>query len=71
MGNNDCCSNLENCGFVKKHGQSKGLAVQGFIKMYCQNSTKQSECKRRQYKLTHGTPPSDDMMPNGLMVRER
>ncbi|AQR95209.1 hypothetical protein CLSAP_25250 [Clostridium saccharoperbutylacetonicum] len=29
------CQNLEKCGFVKKYGESKALAVKGFVAMYC------------------------------------
>jgi hypothetical protein len=28
----------------------------------------QNQCKRKEYKLKHGTPPPDNMMPNGLMM---
>jgi hypothetical protein len=28
------------------------------------------ECKRKEYRLKHGTPPVDDMMPSGQMVPE-
>ena len=58
------CPNLAQCGFVKKYGTSKSLAVKGFIAMYCK-SDKQSICKRKEYKEKMGKPPSDDMMPNG------
>lgn len=64
------CPNLEKCGFVKKHGASKSTAVNGFITMFCK-SPKQDECKRKQYKAEHGTPPSDDMLPNGLMIKNK
>lgn len=62
------CINLKNCGFVKKHGETKNLAVKGFITMYCK-SEKQNECKRKLYKEQNGKPPSDDMMPNGFMMK--
>jgi hypothetical protein len=58
------CANLQTCGIVQKYGDAKSLAVKGFIAMYCK-SAKQNECKRKEYKEKHGTPPSDDMMPNG------
>ena len=31
------CPNLEKCGFVKKYGKSKALAVKGFVTIYCKN----------------------------------
>ena len=63
------CANLEKCGFVKKYGASKSLAVKGFVTMYCK-SGKQNECKRKEYKMKHGTPPPDEMMPNGMHMKE-
>lgn len=62
------CPNLATCGFVKKYGDSKSLAVKGFVKLYCMTD-KQEECVRKAYKAEHGTPPSDDMMPNGAMMK--
>ncbi len=63
------CANLEKCGFFQKYGDTKSLAVKGFISMYCK-SPKQNECKRKEYKEKHGAPPSDDMMPNGGLMRK-
>ena len=62
------CPNLEKCGFVKKHQSSQELAIKGFINIFCKTD-KQSECKRKKYKEQHGVPPSDDMMPNGIMMK--
>ncbi len=62
------CINLPNCGFFKKYCQTKDLACKGFISMYCKGS-KMEDCKRLQYKKEHGTPPPDDMMPSGQMIR--
>ncbi len=63
------CPNLEKCGFVKKYGGIKSLAVKGFIAMYCK-SPKQDECKRKEFKVKNGTPPPDEMMPSGMMMKE-
>lgn len=62
------CCNLKTCGFVKKYEGSKNLAVKGFISMYCQSS-KQKDCKRKEYKEKYGKPPVDEMMPNGMMMK--
>lgn len=64
------CELLADCGFFQKYCNEKGLACRGFIKLYCQGE-KQGECKRKQYRLEHGAPPPDNMMPNGLMFVER
>lgn len=63
------CPNLVNCGFCKKYNCSKDLAVKGFIAMYCKTE-KQNECKRKLYKKEKGTPPPDNMMPNGSFMRD-
>lgn len=62
------CPNLAGCGFVKKYGDTKSLAVNGFIKLYCK-AEKQDECLRKAYKNEHGIAPPDEMMPNGAMMK--
>jgi hypothetical protein len=52
---------------MKKHCNSKHLACQGFVALFCRGD-KQSQCVRKQFKQQHGYPPSDDMMPNGQMM---
>jgi hypothetical protein len=63
-----CCENMENCGFFKKHQVAKNLVVRGFINKYCQSELRDT-CKRKEYKMTYGLPPPDDMLPNGLMMK--
>ena len=58
------CELLVKCGFFKKYESTKDLVCKGFISMYCKGP-KMDECKRLEYRKTHGTPPSDDMMPTG------
>ena len=62
------CPNLDKCGFVKKYGESRGLAVKGFISMYCKTE-KQNECKRKEYKIKNGVANSDEMLPNGGFIK--
>jgi len=61
------CELLEKCGFFKKYKETKDLACRGFIQMYCEGP-KMNECKRKEYRKEHGAPPSDDMMPGGMMI---
>lgn len=61
------CELLEKCGFFKKYRETKDLACRGFIRMYC-TGTKMNECKRKEYRLQHGVPPPDDMMPTGMLL---
>jgi len=60
------CELLAKCGFFSKYGQTKEAACQGFINQYCQGP-KQDSCKRKAYRLQHGSPPPEDMLPTGQM----
>lgn len=62
------CEMLENCGFFRKYGELNILACNGLIKMYCRGD-RQYECVRRQYRMEHGVPPPDDMLPNGTITK--
>jgi hypothetical protein len=62
------CEHLEKCGFFKKYQETKNLACRGFINLYCKGP-KMSECKRLEYRNKNGVPPSDDMMPNGQIIK--
>ena len=62
------CELLENCGYFKKYKDSKELACRGFIHLYCRGA-KMSQCKRKMYRIEHGEPPPDDMLPTGSIVR--
>ncbi|MDD5457160.1 MAG: hypothetical protein PHV30_09020 [Candidatus Margulisbacteria bacterium] len=61
------CEKLQNCPFFKKYQSTKELVCKGFIKIYCQGSRK-DECRRKEYSRKNNIPPSDDMMPNGIMM---
>jgi hypothetical protein len=63
----ESCRMLQSCGFFKKHSEMKTLACKGFIQKYCMGPQK-SECKRMEFRKRSGTPPSDDMLPNGHMI---
>lgn len=58
------CELIAKCGFFKKYGTSFEAACKGLIKQYCQGP-RQSQCKRKEYRMQHGSPPPDDMLPAG------
>ncbi len=62
------CENLKRCGFFKKYASINALACKGLINLYCRGE-KQQQCKRNAFRRKTGKPPSDDMMPNGLMKK--
>jgi hypothetical protein len=64
---NQECELLSKCGFFNKYQETKDLACKGFIYQYCKGENI-AQCKRREYRMKNGTPPSDDMMPNGLII---
>ena len=61
------CELLPTCGFFKAHEATNDLACKGFIRQFCRGP-RMAECKRKEYRAKHGTPPPDDMMPNGNML---
>jgi hypothetical protein len=63
------CELLSKCGFFAKYQGSKELACKGFILRYCKGPL-MHECKRKEHREQYGTPPPDDMMPNGQMITE-
>jgi len=63
------CELLDKCGFFLKYRETLNLACRGFIQTFCEGE-RMDECKRKEYRLKHGTPPADDMMPSGQMVPE-
>lgn len=58
------CELLEICGYFIKYQDSKEAACKGFIQKYCKGPY-QNKCKRKEYRILHGEPPIDDMMPSG------
>jgi hypothetical protein len=63
----DHCENLPTCGFFKKYFPVNRRVCRDFIRDYCRGEMRES-CERKAYRKLHGTPPSDDMMPNGVMI---
>ena len=61
------CELLATCGFFKKYQDAKELACKGFVALYCKGEN-MGKCARKQYRKEHGQPPSDDMMPTGVMI---
>lgn len=65
------CDLLETCGFFKKYQGTLDMACRGFIKTFC-TGERMNECKRKAYRLEHGQPPIDHMLPSGqIMPKEQ
>jgi hypothetical protein len=62
------CELWATCGFFKKYQATKDLACKGFISMYCKG-VEMNKCQRKAFRKANGVPPSEDMMPNGLMIK--
>jgi hypothetical protein len=60
------CEFLEGCAFFNKYKESLGPAYDGFVSLYCRGP-KLEDCRRRQYRLEKGEPPSEEILPNGAM----
>ncbi|HEY0591379.1 MAG TPA: hypothetical protein VGF40_06405 [Thermoanaerobaculia bacterium] len=63
------CELIEQCGFFRKYGATLSLACKGFIALYCRGPA-MDDCFRKAYRMAHGEPPDDDVMPNGELVPE-
>ncbi len=58
------CELLKKCGFFNNYEEGREMALRGYISLYCRGS-KMNECKRKEFRKIHGSPPPDDMLPNG------
>ncbi len=63
------CELLGKCGFFNKHAKTHAAACAGLIKQYCQGP-KMEQCKRKEYRMKHGQPPPDNMLPAGATLKE-
>lgn len=61
------CELLDTCGFFRKYQDSLDLACRGFIKSYCKGA-KMDDCSRKIFRVEHGAPPQDDMLPSGQLM---
>jgi hypothetical protein len=62
------CEMLSECAFFKKYSATHSAACHEVIAIYCRGS-KQSECKRKEYLLTHKEAPPLNMMPGGSILK--
>ena len=63
------CELLDKCRFFQLHSEGRELACKGFISQYCRGD-KMKECKRKEFRKQHGSPPPDDMLPNGKRLAQ-
>lgn len=61
------CELIDQCGFFAKYRSTLSLACKGFIALYCRGPA-MYDCYRKKYRIEHGGPPEDDVMPNGEIV---
>ena len=47
---------------------SHHAACAGLVTKYCKGPD-QDKCKRKEYRMKHGAPPADDMLPVGTMFK--
>ena len=64
------CYLLEKCGFFAQYASSKRIDCDSLINSYCRGP-KMNTCKRLQYRNVYGVPPSDNMMPDGTMIKTK
>ncbi len=64
----DMCERFEDCGFFKKYQDSYNATCKALIEQYCKNREKSETCVRKKIFSETGSPPEDDLMPNGDFV---
>jgi hypothetical protein len=62
------CEMLTACSFFNRYGNTHEATCQGLIAEYCRGS-RQTLCKRKEFLLKHGTPPPENMLPGGSIIR--
>lgn len=62
------CYLLEKCGFFIRYGDSLEIDCDRVINTYCKGP-QVDQCKRLQYFNQYGVSPSDNMSPDGNMIR--
>jgi hypothetical protein len=65
------CEMLEACGFFRNFKGNSEVVQNGWIYMFCDNLEHSKTCKRKLYKMEHGTPPPDNMTPLGKFLEEK
>jgi hypothetical protein len=63
------CDQIEQCGFFARYRATSEAACDAIMALYCRGF-RTNDCERRKYRLAHGTPPPDDMLPNGTRLHE-
>jgi hypothetical protein len=62
------CELLEKCGFFKNfHGNSE-VVKNSWIRMFCRDKEKSTNCKRKEIRTQTGKPPADNMAPTGKLL---
>jgi hypothetical protein len=61
----ELCERLDNCGFFKKYKDTYKNTCAALIEEYCKNREKSKACVRKKIFDETGSPPEDDMLPNG------
>ena len=63
------CDAIDRCGYFKTYGGLGPGMHQDFVSEYC-HGQKMATCSRKKYRLEHGKPPVDHMLPDGSMLAE-
>ena len=64
----DCCENLEKCGFFNNLKSNTEVIKQGWVRMYCQSKEKSERCARKKIKRYTGVSPADNISPTGTTI---
>ena len=64
----DKCELLEKCGFFLNFRGNSEVAVEGWVRLYCESLEKSETCERKKIRRQTGRAPADNMTPTGKML---
>ncbi|OFW61867.1 MAG: hypothetical protein A2133_02640 [Actinobacteria bacterium RBG_16_64_13] len=64
----DTCEFLDKCRFFSNYKDNAEVIKQGWVKQYCEDTAKSTQCERRKIRERTGVPPVDNITPQGWLL---
>lgn len=65
--NRQACANLDDCTFVKRHGNCPEFQIKRYRQFYC-TGPRMEECARLRFFRENQYEPSEHMAPTGIII---
>jgi hypothetical protein len=62
------CELLEKCGFFLNFKGNSEVAIEGWVRLFCEDKEKSESCQRKRTRKLTGKSPADNMTPTGKML---